>query len=163
MFFKKYGDIVVGIFFMVLGVALIIAAKMLPKSQVMEIGPDFMPTVIGVLVFVLAALLTVQGVRGLKTKVIDPASIPKCDYKRVVLSIVLVLIYVFALGPVGFIVTTLVFLPLQMLVLSPDNERDVKHIIRLLIIDVIFTAAVYALFRYAFMIMLPTGILTGVL
>ena len=46
MFFKKYGDIVVGVFFMVLSAALMIMAQMLPKSQVMDIGPDFMPMVI---------------------------------------------------------------------------------------------------------------------
>lgn len=58
MFFKKYGDIVVGVFFMVLGALLIILAQALPKSKVMEIGPDFMPTVIGSVTFILAAILT---------------------------------------------------------------------------------------------------------
>ena len=47
MFFKKYGDIVVGVFFMILSSALIVMAKMLPKSKVMDIGPDFMPLCIG--------------------------------------------------------------------------------------------------------------------
>ncbi len=161
MFFKKFGDLVVGIFFMALSVVLIVAAKALPKSAVMEIGPDFMPTVIGALTFVLAAILTVQAVLGLKKgKEIDPASLPSCDYKRVLLSILLVLVYVFALQPVGFIVSTLIYLLLQMLVLSPDDERDVKHIIRLVIIDVIFTFAVFFLFRYGFKILLPAGIFT---
>ena len=54
MFFKKYGDIVVGVFFMVLSACLIAMAQMLPKSKVMEIGPDFMPMVIGVVTFILA-------------------------------------------------------------------------------------------------------------
>ena len=58
MFFKKYGDIVVGVFFMVLSACLIAMAQMLPKSKVMEIGPDFMPMVIGVVTFILAAILT---------------------------------------------------------------------------------------------------------
>lgn len=160
MFFKKYGDIVVGVFFMVLGAVLYLAAAALPKSAVMDIGPDFMPKVTAILVFVLALILTIQSVVGLKNKVIDPDSIPKCDYKRVITSIILMLIYVFAMRPVGFIVTTLVFLPLQMLVLSPDDQRGVKNIAVLAVIDVIFTFAVYFLFRYAFMIMLPRGILT---
>lgn len=160
MFFKKYGDIVVGVFFMVLGVVLFVAAAALPKSAVMDIGPDFMPKVTAILVFVLALALTIQSVLGLKDKEIDPDSIPKCDYKRVISSIILVLIYVFAMRPVGFIVTTLVFLPLQMLVLSPNDQRGPKNIAILVVIDVIFTMAVYFLFRYGFMIMLPRGILT---
>ena len=59
MFFKKYGDIVVGVFFMALSAGMMVMAKMLPKSKVMESGPDFMPMVIGAITFILAAILTV--------------------------------------------------------------------------------------------------------
>lgn len=162
MFFKKYGDIVVGIFFMVLSAIMIVMAQMLPKSKVMDIGPDFMPMVIGVVTFVLAALLLFLSVKNFKVNVkeIDAASIPDCDYKRVLASILLVLVYVFMLQPVGFIVCTLVFLLLQMLVLSPDDERGKKDIIKLAVIDVIFTLVVFFLFRYGFKIVLPAGIFT---
>lgn len=162
MFFKKYGDIIVGIFFMALSVVLMIMAQMLPKSKVMEIGPDFMPMVIGVLTFILAAILTVLSVKNFKANAaaIDPDSIPECDYKRVLSSIILVLVYVFILKPVGFIVSTLAFLFLQMLVLSPDDERGKKDMIKLAVIDVIFTLVVFFLFRYGFKIVLPAGIFT---
>lgn len=162
MFFKKYGDIVVGVFFMALSAIMMVMAQMLPKSKVMEIGPDFMPMVIGIITFVLAAILTFLNVKNMKMRVaeIDPSKIDDCDYKRVLLSALLVLIYVFILQPVGFIVSTLVFLPLQMLVLSPDDQRGKKQVIQLLIIDVIFTMVVFFLFRYGFKIVLPAGIFT---
>lgn len=162
MFFKKYGDIVVGVFFMVLSAALMIMAQMLPKSQVMDIGPDFMPMVIGAITFILAAILTFLNIKNFKmhAKELENAEIPECDYKRVISSIILVLVYVMVLQPVGFILSTLVFLLLQMLVLSPDDERDAKHIIRLVVIDVIFTMVVFFLFRYGFKIVLPAGIFT---
>ena len=148
MFFKKYGDIVVGVFFMVLSACLIAMAQMLPKSKVMEIGPDFMPMVIGVVTFILAAILTFLSIKNFKmhAKELEGAEIPECDYKRVISSIILVLIYVFA--------------RLQMLVLSPDDERDKKHIIILAVIDIIFTMVVFFLFRYGFKIVLPAGIFT---
>ena len=162
MFFKKYGDIIVGIFFMALSAILMVMAQMLPKSKVMEIGPDFMPMVIGGLTFALAAAFTFLSVKNFKMHAaeIDPAKLPDCDYKRVLLSVILVLVYVFVLQPVGFIVSTLVFLPLQMLVLSPEDKRGKKDIMMLLIIDVIFTMAVFFLFRYGFKIVLPAGIFT---
>lgn len=162
MFFKKYGDIIVGIFFMALSAILMVMAQALPKSKVMEIGPDFMPMVIGGLTFALAAILTILSVKNFKMHAaeIDPSKLPDCDYKRVLLSVILVLIYVFILQPVGFIVSTLVFLPLQMLVLSPEDKRGKKDIILLLVIDVIFTLAVFFLFRYGFKIVLPAGIFT---
>ena len=37
MFLKKYGDMIVGIFYAALGIALIIGAGKLPKSNVMEL------------------------------------------------------------------------------------------------------------------------------
>lgn len=162
MFFKKYGDIIVGVFFMVLSVMLMMMAKMLPKSKVMEIGPDFMPLVIGGVTFVLAALLTFLSIKNFKMheKELEDTVLPECDYKRVLSSIILVLIYVFLLQPVGFLISTMVYLLLQMLVLSPDEERDVKHMIRLAVIDVIFTLVVFFLFRYGFKIVLPAGIFT---
>ena len=155
MFFKKYGDIVVGVFFMVLGALLIILAQALPKSKVMEIGPDFMPTVIGSVTFILAAILTFLSIKNFKMhgKELEHAEIPDCDYKRVISSIILVLIYVFILQPIGFIISTLLYLMFQMV-------RDGKHIIRLAVINVVFTLAVFFLFRYGFKIVLPAGIFT---
>lgn len=162
MFFKKYGDIVVGIFFMCLSSALIVMAKMLPKSKVMDIGPDFMPLCIGSVTLVLAAVLTFLSVRDFKTRAaaLSAEDLPDCDYRRVLESIILVLIYVFMLQPVGFILSTMVYLMLQMLVLSPDDGRGKKDIIRLAVINVIFTMIVFFLFRYGFKIVLPAGIFT---
>lgn len=83
MFFKKYGDIVVGVFFMVLGALLVILAQALPKSKVMEIGPDFMPTVIGSVTFILAAILTFLSIKNFKAwKGAGACGNPDCDYKR---------------------------------------------------------------------------------
>ena len=94
-------------------------------------------------------------------KELEGAEIPECDYKRVISSIILVLIYVFmAARLVGFIISTLVFLLLQMLVLFRMMSVT-KHIIILAVIDIIFTMVVFFLFRYGFKkIVLPAGIFT---
>ncbi len=163
MFFKKFGDIVVGIFFAVVGAAMIILAKALPKSKVMDIGPDFMPTVIGAVILVLALTLLFLSVKNFKMHVKElEASNYKdtSDYKRVILSILLVLVYVLTMKPIGFIITTLVYLFLQMYVLAPEENRTKKDVITLLIIDVVFTFIVFFLFRYGFKIVLPAGIFT---
>lgn len=162
MFFKKYGDIVVSIFFMALSAVMIYAAMLLPKSTVMEIGPDFMPTVVGVATLIMSAALLIISLKGLKARAAEAESNPpaQCDYKRMLLSLILILIYVFALKPVGFIITTLVYLPIQMYVLADADHRSKKDIIMLLVIDVVFTIAVFFLFRYGFKIVLPQGIFT---
>ena len=158
MFIKKYGDIIVGVFFMLLSAAMLVMAKMLPKSTVMDIGPDFMPMCIGVMTFVLAAALVFLNIKNMKIYVAQGPE--KADYKRVLTSFIIILVYVFVLKSVGFIISTLVYLPVQMFILAPEERRGKKNVIQLLLTDVLFTFVVFFLFRYGFKIVLPAGIFT---
>lgn len=161
MFFKKYGDIFVSIFFAIFSIIMIVLASMLPKSKVMDIGPDFMPTVIGIVMLILSLILLVQSIRKFKTVsagLIDYKD--QSEYKRVLLSLILCIAYVLLLVPVGFIISTLLYLGFQMCVLAPDDKRTKKDIITYVIIDIIFTITVFFLFRYGFTIVLPAGIFT---
>lgn len=162
MYIKKYGDIIVGVFFMLLSAAMMVMAKMLPKSTVMDIGPDFMPMCIGVMTFVLAAALVLLNIKNMKIYVAqaEAEGPEKADYKRVLTSFIIILVYVFVLKSVGFIISTLVYLPVQMFILAPEERRGKKDVIQLLITDVLFTFVVFFLFRYGFKIVLPAGIFT---
>ena len=160
MFFRKYGDIVVGIFYAVLGAAVIYLAQQLPKSRVMKIGPNFMPLVIGILIVALALMLLFSSIKNFKRNAAKAEAMPAdtSDYKRVLASLVLVVIYVNILAPVGFILSTLGYLFLQIIVLAPDDRRTAKNIMLYAIIDVVFVLIVFFLFRYGFKIVLPAGI-----
>lgn len=162
MFIKKYGDIIVGGFFMILSAGMMIMAKMLPKSSIMDIGPDFMPMCIGLVTFVLAAALAFLNVKNLKMRTEEAEKMEKeeLDYKRMLTSFMLILVYVYLLQPVGFIVTTILYLPLQMYVLAPDEKKTKKDMVQLAVTSVIFTFVVFFLFRYGFKIILPAGIFT---
>ena len=162
MFIKQYGDIIVGVFFMLLSAAMLVMAKMLPKSTVMDIGPDFMPMCIGVMTFVLAAALVFLNIKNMKIYVAqaEAEGPEKADYKRVLTSFIIILVYVFVLKSVGFIISTLVYLPVQMFILAPEERRGKKNVIQLLLTDVLFTFVVFFLFRYGFKIVLPAGIFT---
>ena len=161
MFFRKYGDFVVGIFYAVLGAALIIGSRALPKSKVMEIGPDFMPTLIGAIILILAGILLVETATRFRSQSaeLDASGFKDIsDYKRVLGSLVAATVYVNILKPVGFIISTLVYLLVQIYILAPDQSRTKKDIVTYVIIDVVFTVVVYMLFRYGFKIVLPAGI-----
>ena len=162
MFIKKYGDIIVGVFFMLLSAAMLVMAKMLPKSTVMDIGPDFMPMCIGVMTFVLAAALVFLNIKNMKIYVAqaEAEGPEKADYKRVLTSFIIILVYVFVLKSVGIIISTLVNLPVQIFILAPEERRGKKNVIQLLLTDVLFTFVVFFLFRYGFKIVLPAGIFT---
>lgn len=160
MFFRKYGDIVVGIFYTALGATVIYLAQQLPKSRVMKIGPNFMPLVIGSLILILALMLLFSSIKNFKRNAAKAEAMPAdtSDYKRVLASLVLVVIYVNILAPVGFILSTLGYLFLQIIVLAPDDRRTAKNILLYAIIDVVFVLVVFFLFRYGFKIVLPAGI-----
>ena len=162
MFFRKYGDIIIGIFYAALGAVTIWLSSQLPKSKVMKIGPNFMPDVIGTLIIVLALMLLFSAVKNFKANAAKAEAMPAdtSDYKRVLASLVLVVIYVNILAPVGFILSTLGYLFLQIVVLAPNDRRSAKQILMYAVIDVIFVFVVFFLFRYGFKIVLPAGIFT---
>ena len=121
-----------------------------------------MPMCIGVMTFVLAAALVFLNIKNMKIYVAEAeAEGPeKADYKRVLTSFIIILVYVFVLKSVGFIISTLVYLPVQMFILAPEERRGKKNVIQLLLTDVLFTFVVFFLFRYGFKIVLPAGIFT---
>lgn len=162
MFFRKYGDIVISIFYAALGAVTIYFAQQLPKSRVMKIGPDFMPMVIGILILILALMLLFSSIKNFKANAAKAEAMPAdtSDYKRVLASLVLVVIYVNILAPVGFILSTLGYLFLQITVLAPNDRRSAKNILTYAVIDVIFVFVVFFLFRYGFKIVLPAGMFT---
>ena len=139
VFLKKYGDLIVSIFYTIVSVAMLILASMLPKSKVMAIGPDFMPTVIGILTLALSVILLIQTIGKLRKGEEVTGEKDNSDYKRVLASLILATIYVNILMPVGFIISTLLYLVLQITVLAPDDKRTKKDLIKYAIITVVFT------------------------
>ena len=144
VFIKKFGDLIVSVFYLILGVVMIV-----------------MPTVVGILILVLATILLVQSIGKLRKGGVLSEEEEKdhSDYRRVLESLVLTTIYVNVLKPVGFLISTFVYLCLQIYVLAPNDKRTKKDIVKFVVISLIFTVVVYVLFRYGFKIILPTGII----
>jgi putative tricarboxylic transport membrane protein len=81
--------------------------------------------------------------------------------KTVIKTLGLILGYMALLGPVGFPIMTVVYLYLQFLVLTPVNQKA-RHLTYLLI-AVICSALIFLLFREAFDLLLPAGLLNNFL
>jgi len=79
--------------------------------------------------------------------------------KTVLKTLGLILGYMALLGPVGFPIMTVVYLYLQFLVLTPVNQKA-RHLTYLLI-AAICSALIFLLFREAFDLMLPAGLLNN--
>ncbi|TRO38524.1 tripartite tricarboxylate transporter TctB family protein [Pseudomonas sp. ALS1131] len=79
--------------------------------------------------------------------------------KTVIKTLGLILGYMTLLGPVGFPIMTVVYLYLQFLVLTPVNQKA-RHLTYLLV-AVICSALIFLLFREAFDLLLPAGLLNN--
>jgi len=79
--------------------------------------------------------------------------------KTVIKTLLLILGYIALLGPVGFPLMTVVYLYLQFIVLTPVSQKA-RHLTYLLI-AVICSALIFLLFREAFDLMLPAGLLNN--
>lgn len=162
MFIKKHGDTIVKVFFTLLSTAVLVMAKMLPKSTVMGIGPDSMPMCIGVMTPILAVVLVFLNIKNIEIYMTqaETEGPEKADRRRVFISFIIILACVLVLRSVDFVISTLVYLPVQMLILVLEERRGKKNVIQLLFTDVLFTFVVLFLPRYGFKIVLPIGIFT---
>ncbi len=80
---------------------------------------------------------------------ITPASI--------VLFTMLIVAYMFALEPLGFVASSFLFLVLAMFALGE------RRILRAIVVSAVSLACIYAVFQTAFSVVLPAGILKGLL
>ncbi|WP_276488717.1 tripartite tricarboxylate transporter TctB family protein [Ectopseudomonas mendocina] len=101
-----------------------------------------------------------EAASDLPTEAEEPAT-EVVEPKTVIKTLGLILGYMALLGPVGFPIMTVVYLYLQFLVLTPAHQKA-RHLTYLLI-AVICSALIFLLFREAFDLMLPAGLLNNFL
>ena len=125
----------------------------------------FVPYLWGCALLVLAAWLIIRGLRKRAAFVKNGGKLEKLDFKagvedkmEVIQSFVLMALYVALMGPVGFVPCTVVYLFLQILVLTPKENRK-KTYVPAVICSVVCACLFYYLFRYHLNVLLPQGIL----
>ena len=150
---NKQRDILCSVLFLVFGAFVLVQA--LPIKPVMgkDIGSGFMPKIIGTSIIVIAAvklvLTLMSKVSAAKTKTDD-------DLKGGLWTIAALLAYVLLFDRLGFILSTALYLFVQILVLSNEQNRNLKLNAA---ISVVMPIAIYALFVYVIKMPLPAGLL----
>lgn len=127
----------------------------------------FWPKMIGIAGCILSLLLLIQSAveaAASRRRAADApaeAQKPKASFRErfhAPLTLGMMFLYIAGLETFGFVAMTLVYLFLQFLLLSKPGKRSIW---KLALITLVFTAAVYLLFRYAFQMMLPMGTIWG--
>jgi putative tricarboxylic transport membrane protein len=157
-----------GIVFFVFGLFLILYANIyLDKHLIVSInkgiGSAFMPKLVGYILMFLSSILIITSI--LKSKKTDnPANVKKIDPTdrkyaiRGWLTIIMLCVYGALLIPLGFIVSSIIYLFCQMVIMDMTN-RSRKYMILYGVIALITPFLVYWIFVHGFTLMLPAGIL----
>ncbi len=140
---KKYIDIVLSIFFIILAVLLYRSTATFPKSALFTTAVyiKFLAYVLGIASLV---QLSVSFMSDSSEKVIFAR-----DPKKFFILILSLIVYVWIMRYIGFIISTLIFLPVTMRYMGYDKFR------KSIIISAAITLFVYVLFVKLFEIQLP--------
>ena len=135
------------------------------KAKNGDVGSAFLPIVVGGMLVVLSLIylgstlleIKQRKNRGEEAEEEQIEEILKPDNRKIALTFVLLAAYVLLLKPVGFVITSIVYLFLQMNVMS--DEPTVKQRVVFAVLSVIVPVIVYYVFVNLFSMVLPAGIL----
>ncbi|WP_434704403.1 tripartite tricarboxylate transporter TctB family protein [Pseudomonas sp. Z1-12] len=151
----KRNELIAGLAMLGAGIAYLILTMNLPRRGTVDAA--FVPWVLAVALCLLGAL-QLWAWRKLPDKSAEPAEKPEAiDYPTVIKSVALVLLYTALMEPVGFVITTVLYLYAQFIVLTPADEK-VKHL-RYALIAVVSSVLIFYIFRHGFDLLLPVGLL----
>lgn len=152
---NKVRDAICAVIMLAFGTVMIVLARGIPHKIASDVGSAYVPTFIGICIIVVAAAkLILTFIKK------NPAADQKIEFNQDALggfgTIALMVAYMLMFEPVGFIVSSALYLFVQMVLLSNKQNRNP---ILFAVIAVALPTAVDALFVYAIHMPLPVGIL----
>ena len=151
---NKTRDILCSIIVLAFGAAMIYFVKDVRRVIRTDVGSAFVPTLIGWCIVVTGACKLLYSIfTGLKEE--NKKIVFDQDMFGGIGTIILMVLYMLAFQPVGFVVSSAVYLFLQMLLFS---EKSNRRMILFAVIAVLLPLAVDALFVYVIKMPLPVGV-----
>ncbi len=147
---KKKG-IITSVLFLAFSIVMIIFAKDIKPMMENDLGSGFFPMVVGIAMCGLSVLRLVLALREKEKE----SKKSNDDLMGGLGTLILIGAYCIAFNPVGFIISTIVYLFLQILLLTPKAKRNWLVIS---IISLVTPFAFYALFVYLINTPLPRGL-----
>ena len=153
---KKYGDLICGIICAIVAAAVFVMSVQIGLKESASIGADFLPKIVSVILFTFSVILAVRG-----WKTARAGDVPQQEYpsntRGVLIMLTALVVYAYTFKTVGFILTTIPFMFLSIVLMSKKEETNY---LKFAIITVVTVFAIYFLFTRLFSIRLPRGILT---
>ena len=167
-FLQVYQTIVIGGIIIAFSVAMLINSSTIRIDKFSSSPVDnaaFLPRLIFGILIVVGIVMIVQGIQDIKKnrkKLLEGEALEKASREtlRSLGALCILLVYILCFKPVGFIISSILFLVGMMFYMTKKEDR--KPII-FIIISVVMTLVVYFCFKKFLYIYLPAGILKGVL
>jgi len=157
-------NLFMGFVLMILGIGMIVGARGFQGALILEVGPDFFPTIIGSLIAGLSVILIITN--ALKLWAAAPADtasdnsgkpIVSAAAIRVLVALAFLIGYVVLIVPVGFLISSSIYMLIMMCFLAEKLSR--RKIIFYAIISIVVAVLANFIFVRFFWLMLPRGIL----
>lgn len=162
---NNYRNIGAALAVLFIAVFLFISSFFVTTSTVTTLGPDFMPRLISIVIFLLGLMNLRTAIRDFqflkKNNKLEPAAPPR-SFKEIFLdnldwaSGILMMAYVICISVFGFLLPSIVYMFLQILLYTTTQKRNY---VLYILVSIAIPSAVYFLFRNYFFLMLPKGIL----
>jgi len=162
--FKKYRDLICGFILICLGAGVYAASLSIRSFALNEIKADFFPRLLAGAFIVLGAVIGVKGMLSARTfqAADDESREPfwkKEENQSTVLSLALIVAYIYCLKPVGFPISTFFYLVLQMTIMAPKSKLNKKTVLLFVLIALVASFGLYYIFTRWLYLMLPQGFL----
>jgi len=163
---EKYEDWLVALFYFLVTVVYAVQIPSIKRTSISPINSAFLPIILSAGMGILTVCQIWNAVKKQKAaKATDAAeetaeAVDGPEYGRAMLTLAASLLYVALLKPLGFMISSILYLELQMCIMA-DKER--RKPVKFLIISVVSVVVIYFVFHNLLQLMLPNGILTGII
>ena len=149
---RKYMDVISGLFFLLLAIALYAGSYSIKTFSDTAYGVAFLPRVVALLMGGISLIVIAGGYRKARGA---PAMSGFPITRGFVLTIILIFLYMLAMSTLGFIIASFAYITAQIYVLS---NFDKKQLYLGASLALVFSVGIYFLFTRVIYIMLPPGI-----
>ena len=152
---RKKVEYVIDIVLFLMGIGFCFFSQSIEPGSSIGLGGDFVPKICSVL-----WILTTIGL--LINEYITPDDKIKgitADVKGFIATFILLFVYIFTLDSLGFVVSSILYMFVQMCIFVPRKLRSRRNYIFFVVISIITPILVNEIFVEVFSLILPTGIL----
>jgi hypothetical protein len=160
-FINKYKKPIGGLLFLIVSIIYLVNVSKIVNRSSGYYNSQFLPSILGWSLLILSVIEIVRGLivmigEGRDRTDKESVVLNSSNGKKVLYSILLMVMFVFLMKRIGFIVISIVYLILQILVFVPEKNRNMKKI---LLIACVFTILIEIVFYYLLNIIIPQGLI----